>query len=151
MPSFIHATVLSLYLIGQMLIASSKQNNFPLVSFRADVHQYLEKEPRDPFTLLKAELESGNLFYEHEDPHSYLESLLQRLKISKYSQQLVFSTTSLQLSRISPRTPRAIYFNEDLYLGYVAGGQIEVIGIDPEIGAIPYIFHPPRPTKNHGV
>jgi len=143
MPSFIHATVLSIYLIGQMLVASNEQNNFPLVSFRADVHQYLEKEPRDPFTLLKAELESGNLFYEHEEPHSYLESLLQRLKISKYSQQLVFSTTSLQLSRISPRTPRAIYFNEDLYLGYVAGGQIEVIGIDPDIGAIPYIFSPP--------
>ena len=30
---------------------------------------------------------------------------------------LVFSTTSLQLSLISPSNPRALYFGEDMYLG----------------------------------
>ena len=131
------------YLTGQTLVASGEQNILPAVSFRAAIHQYLEKQPRDPFTRIKADLESGSLFYDDRKPLGYLESLLGKLKISKHSQQLVFSTTSLQLSRISPRNPRAIYFNEDLYLGYVPGGQIEVIGIDPEIGAIPYIFSPP--------
>ena len=135
--------LITAFLIGQSLAASSKESEFPLASFRADVHMYLEKEPRDPFSLIKDELESGSLSYDHEQPLGYLESLLEKLKISKYSQQLVFSTTSLQLSKISPRNPRAIYFNEDLYLGYVPGGEIEVIGIDPEMGAIPYIFSPP--------
>ena len=135
--------LLTAFLIGQVLAASSKESEFPLVSFRAEVHQYLEKEPKDPFSLIKEELEAGILSYDHEQPLGYLESLLEKLKISKYSQQLVFSTTSLQLSKISPRNPRAIYFNEDLYLGYVPGGEIEVIGIDPEMGAIPYIFSPP--------
>ncbi len=135
--------LITAFLIGQALAASSKESEFPLVSFRAEVHQYLEKEPKDPFSLIKEELEAGILSYDHEQPLGYLESLLEKLKISKYSQQLVFSTTSLQLSKISPRNPRAIYFNEDLYLGYVPGGEIEVIGIDPEMGAIPYIFSPP--------
>jgi len=136
-------SALAACLIGQALPASEKESEFPQASFRAEVHRYLEKEPRDPFSLIKTELESGSLSYDHEQPLGYLESLLEKLKISKYSQQLVFSTTSLQLSKISPRNPRAIYFNEDLYLGYVPGGEIEVIGIDPEIGAIPYIFSPP--------
>lgn len=144
MPGFPIKLAIIAYLIGQALVASEKQAPPPEVSFRAGIHKYLEKEPQDPFTVIKAELESGSLSYDYEEPLGYLESLLGKLKISKYSQQLVFSTTSLQLSRISPRNPRAIYFTEDLYLGYVPGGQIEVIGIDPEIGAIPYIFSPPN-------
>ena len=112
-------SALAACLIGQALPASEKLSEFPKASFRAEVHRYLEKEPRDPFSLIKTELESGSLSYDHEQPLGYLESLLEKLKISKYSQQLVFSTTSLQLSKISPRNPRAIYFNEDLYLGYV--------------------------------
>ena len=110
-------------LCAQTLVSYSQESNLPKVSFRAAIHQYLEKEPRDPFTLIKAELESEKLSYDPQKPLSYLESLLSKLKVSKHSQQLVFSTTSLQLSRISPRNPRAIYFNEDLYLGYVPGGQ----------------------------
>ena len=62
------------------------------------------------------------------------------------SQILVFSTTSLQLSKISPRNPRAIYFSNDVYVGYVPGGMLEIIGIDPELGAIPYLL--PFPSAN---
>ena len=57
---------------------------------------------------------------------------------------LVYSTTSLQLRFISPRTPRALYFNEEIYLGYVPGGKIEIVSIDPELGAIFYIFDIPK-------
>ena len=78
----------------------------------------------------------------------YLNWLLNKLYISKHSQLLVYSTTSLQLSRISPYNPRAIYFSDDLYLGYVPGGQIEVIGIDPQLGAIPYILIYPQKMKS---
>jgi len=46
--------------------------------------------------------------------------------------------------RISPRSPRAIYFNEEIYLGYVPGGKIEIVSVDPELGAIFYIFDIPK-------
>ena len=89
-------------------------------------------------------MESGIIELNFESEKKYLLSLLDELAISPHSQLLVYSTTSLQLSRISPSNPRAIYFTDDIYLGYVPGGQIEIIGIDPQLGAIPYIFNLPK-------
>src|SRR5204862_3933954 len=66
------------------------------------------------------------------------------LDVPVSSQTLVFSTTSLQLSLISPSNPRAIFFSEDIYVGYIPGGRIEVLSLDPELGAIFYIFDIPR-------
>ena len=136
----------SVILLGSALLAlppsSSSQQTRP-VSFRAEIHQYLEKNPRDPFSLIKDEIETKGFPGSGSGPLDYLKALLEKLEVSIHSQQLVFSTTSLQLSMISPRNPRAIYFNEDVYLGYVPGGQIEVIGIDPGLGSIPYIFSTP--------
>ena len=60
------------------------------------------------------------------------------------SQMLVFSTTSLQLRFISPANPRAIYFSDDVYVGYIPGGRLEVVALDPELGGIFYIFDIPR-------
>jgi hypothetical protein len=57
---------------------------------------------------------------------------------------LVFSTTSLQLSLITPSNPRAIYFNEDTYLGFIPGGRVEIVSIDPELGGVFYIMDIPK-------
>ncbi|OWK36452.1 hypothetical protein FRUB_09015 [Fimbriiglobus ruber] len=54
---------------------------------------------------------------------------------------LVNSATSFQKTIISPRRPRSLYFNDDTYVGFVPGGQIEVIAIDPERGGMFYIFN----------
>jgi hypothetical protein len=64
---------------------------------------------------------------------------------------LVFSTTSLQLSLISPGNPRALYFNENVYLGYVPGGRIEVLALDPELGGIFYILDIPNESRQFKV
>jgi hypothetical protein len=53
---------------------------------------------------------------------------------------LVFSKTSLQNSRITPRSPRALYFSEEAYVGYVPGGEIEAIVQDPLLGAVFYLI-----------
>jgi hypothetical protein len=69
----------------------------------------------------------------------YLDSLLRELKISPSSQALVFSRTSFQRDRISPTRPRAIYFNDDTYVGYVPGGDvIEIASSDPRLGTTFY-------------
>ena len=117
------------------------------VNFEDKIHSYHEKKPDDPFAQLKNELESKKIDLNFQNEKDYLNWLLNELYISKHSQLLVYSTTSLQLSRISPYNPRAIYFSDDLYLGYVPGGQIEVIGIDPQLGAIPYIFDLPQKNE----
>lgn len=118
----------------------------PLVfsDLEAPEHDYWNRTPRDPFTRMKDDLEQGRLPLDESSEKAYLESLLRVLKIPASSQMLVYSTTSLQLRLISPRTPRAVYFNDDIYLGYVQGGRIEIVSIDPELGAIFYIFDIPK-------
>jgi hypothetical protein len=110
----------------------------------APPHLYWQRPLKDRFTLLKPALESGQVPLDTSGELPYLRSLLQRLGVPASSQMLVFSTTSLQLSLISPRNPRALYFNEDIYLGFIPGGRIELISLDPEIGGIFYIFDIPR-------
>ena len=70
-----------------------------------------------------------------DDRHGYLEALLKELKIPVSSQTLVFSKTSFQRERISPKNPRALYFNDDVYVGCVPGGDIlEIAAADASLG-----------------
>ena len=107
-------------------------------------HLYRQRAPQDRFTKLMTGFESGKIPLDRESEKAFLLSLLKVLDIPATSQMLVFSTTSLQLSLISPSNPRALYFNEDVYLGYVPGGRIEIVALDPELGGIFYIFDIPR-------
>lgn len=90
-------------------------------------------------TRLQRDLAAGRIKFAHDDERGYLKSALTALKVPVSSQLLVFSKTSLQRSRIAPATPRAIYFNDDVYIGYCQRGDvIEVSVADPNIGAAFY-------------
>jgi hypothetical protein len=57
----------------------------------------------------------------------------------------------LQSRLIGPRTPRAIYFNDDVYVGYVRGeaASIEIGSVDPDLGPVFYLLEQtpaPKPT-----
>ncbi|MGE3310094.1 MAG: hypothetical protein AB7O66_09000 [Limisphaerales bacterium] len=108
-------------------------------------HSYFERAPTDRFTRMKDDLESGRIPLDRAGGEkAFVVSLLSVLGIPVSSQMLVFSTTSLQLSRITPSNPRALYFNEELYLGYVPGGRLELAALDRDLGAVFYIFDIPR-------
>jgi hypothetical protein len=71
-----------------------------------------------------------------------LVGLLQAFGIRTDSQMLVFSKTSFQAGKIGPRNPRAIYFNDEVAVGWVRGGEgIEVAAVDPKQGAVFYTFN----------
>jgi hypothetical protein len=75
----------------------------------------------------------------YDENYGYLASLLRQLQVPVSSQTLVFSKSSFQLSQISPEMPRAIYFNDDVYIGWVNHGQfIEIAEVDPQTGPIFY-------------
>jgi hypothetical protein len=77
-----------------------------------------------------------------------LRALLHALEISATSQVLVFSKTSLQVRYISSRNPRAIYFNDDTYVGWVHGSSLaEISTSDPGLGTAFYTIDlsPTRP------
>lgn len=107
-------------------------------------HRYFDRTPTDRFSVLKAKLEAGELNLDRGGEKEFLLSLLRLLEIPASSQMLVFSTTSLQLSLINPSNPRALYFNEDIYLGYIPGGRIEIVSLDPDLGCVFYIFDVPK-------
>ena len=81
-------------------------------------------ENPDPLARLERRLRSGEVQLEFQQAggRGYLDALLEALDIPVSSQTLVFSKTSAQFRLISPANPRALYFNDDVYVGWVPGG-----------------------------
>jgi len=98
----------------------------------------------DPVGRLAKRLSAGQLKLDYApNGWGYLPALLKELGIPADSQVLVFSHTSIQVEHISPRTPRAIYFNDDSSVGYVQNGDaLELTSLDPRQGVILYSLDP---------
>ena len=77
-------------------------------NFEREPINYLDAEVNDPVAQLSKKLESGETTLRYDDQFGYLQSVLEALDVPASSQTLVFSKTSLQLHRISPRRPRAL-------------------------------------------
>lgn len=114
----------------------------PAVSARADTGV-----TRDPIARLQARLDAGAVTLAHDSVLGYLPALLKALDIPVSSQVLVFSRTSLQTDRIAPWSPRALYFNDDVYVGYVLESPfLEIGSVDPAKGGVFYTLpQEPRP------
>jgi len=96
---------------------------------------YLQAQPNDQVSKLQAKINAGEIELTYDKKIGYLPSLLAALQVPKSSQALVFSKTSFQLRRISPRMPRAIYFNDNVYIGWVRGSTVmELSAADPQLG-----------------
>jgi hypothetical protein len=92
----------------------------------------------DPVARLQQKIDNGEVVLQFDAKHGYLSSLLKDLNIPVSSQSLVFSKSSEQEAVISPQTPRALYFNDDVYVGWVQGGAIELAAVDPKSGSFFY-------------
>lgn len=109
---------------------------------------YSQSEPENRVSALQATLERGELTLKAEPPFGFLPTLLKHLEIDPATQMLVFSKTSMQRDRISPRTPRAIYFNDDSYVGYChAGDVLEIAVADSQVGAAFYTLDQTNPES----
>ena len=101
--------------------------------------EYSTSTPNNRVSQLQARLESGEHSLEFQKKLGYLPAVLQALNVPIESQMLVYSQTSLQRQRISPRRPRAVYFSDDVYVGFCQSGNVlEIAAIDPRLGAVFY-------------
>ena len=116
-----------------------------VIDFKGPPHSYLEWKPKDRFAELQEKAQKGEVKLDTTNDKAFLTSLLEALNIPVSSQIMVFSASSLQSEIINPRNPRALYFNEDTYLGWVPGGLVEIIAADPEMGPMFYVFDRLRP------
>ncbi len=93
----------------------------------------LAQRPRgeNSVAALQDQVGAGTANLKFEDHHGYLRSVLKELDVPESSQMLVFSKTSLQRDHISPATPRAIYFNDHVMVGYIPDAPlIEIAAAD---------------------
>ena len=132
----------SILVLTILLVA---RTSFGQLDHEQEPINYSSEKPTDPIARLATRLEAGEIKLEWEPRHGYLQSLMKHLDVPASSQTLVFSKTSLQISRITPRTPRAIYFNDDVYLGWVQRGDVvEISAADPQLGGTFYTL-----TQHH--
>lgn len=100
----------------------------------APIHYEVDAR-NDPIARLTAALHGGEAQVEWDERRGWLPGLLEALDVPLESQVLVFSKTSLQADRISPSTPRAVYFNDEVSLAWIPGSpMMEVTAHDPVQG-----------------
>lgn len=97
----------------------------------ANPPDHLAHPPADPRAALAEALQAG-LLSPDMSQNDKLRAVLKSAGVAEASQVLVFSKTSLQDRLISPTHPRAIYFSDDCYIGYVPGGLVEYGDADPD-------------------
>lgn len=119
------------------------QDYLPVISVKHPAIRYFEDSLNDPVSNFVRQLDQGTAkLPERRDSEAYLPILLERLHIPVDSQALVFSQTSFQASKIGPANPRAIYFSDNVAIGYVRGGDgLEVAATDPKQGVVFYSFN----------
>lgn len=117
---------------------------------------YEEPATEGPVERLIAQLEAGDRTLAWEPRRGWLPALLAALDVPVSSQTLVFSRTSFQQTLIGPRRPRAVYFGDDVYVGWVPGAPVlEITSMDPRRGPVFYVLDqsrsaPPRPERRVG-
>ena len=102
---------------------------------------YLGKDAGDAVAQLNMKLESGSVKLRRHGPQGYLVSLLKILNVPVESQVLVYSKTAVNQRLINPKRPRALYFNDEVSIGWVPGTpELEVMAVDPHKGAMFYVL-----------
>lgn len=97
--------------------------------------EYSARTPSNRISRAEADLAARR---PKEVEGAFLRWLLKETGVPVESQVLVFSKTSLQRDLIHPRQPRSMFFSDDLYIGWVPGGLMEVTVTDPELGMVFY-------------
>ncbi len=119
-----------------------------------DAILYSSRETTDPVAQLNRRIQDGQAKLAFDGPRGYLRAVLDELGVPVESQMLVFSETSFQFEQISYTTPRALYFNDTTWVGWVhEGDALEVAAQDPQQGVVFYELAqrtdtPPRFTRN---
>ena len=123
---------------AQVRVAGRDQGFVP---YSEEPIRYLSDGVDDPVAKLQERIDRGEAELKFEPGHGYLESVLNLLEIPVSSQTLVFSKSSFQYRKISPRPPRALYFNDNVYVGWVRDGHsLELASFDPNQGAMFYLL-----------
>jgi len=135
------ALLLATAALGAAVAARAQQPATPFVGI-LDEHpaiEYAQRPTHDRVTGLARALADGTVSLTYQENGGYLQSVLDRLRVPADSQVLVFSKTGIQRASTSPHNPRALYFDDAVVFGYIAGAPLlELAAHDPEQGMVFY-------------
>jgi hypothetical protein len=146
-----HLRVAILALIGGASLSAHAQiavRNQGYMPYSDEPINYRSDDVSDPVAKLQKRLDAGEASLTWDPDQGYLKSVLKLLQVPADSQALVFSKTSFQYPKITPDHPRALYYNDDVYVGKVHDGKaIELVSFDARQGAIFYLLDERRVDK----
>lgn len=130
----LHRATAFVFLAVGLVASSIAQDRFDVEPIN-----YNTATSNNPVSQLQDAINNDAATLEYDSQSGFLKAVLDKLNIPVESQVLVFSKTSFQSELISPATPRAVYFNDNTYIGTVRNGSVlEVSVADPNLGAVFY-------------
>ncbi len=122
--------------------------DYPYIPYDHPAIEYPTRTPDDAITRLQQKIDSGAVKLDFDAKFGYLPSLLKQFGINTDSHMLVFSKTSFQGPKISPKKPRALYFNDNVAVGFVPEGDLmEFATTDPTQGIVFYTLDREKADK----
>lgn len=149
-PHLLTSGILLILLVGltrgeEPLVAPKPAKPLKQIDFRDPVPyglkpvEYATGPLTDPVTRLNEQLVRQKRELKFDPDWGYLRDVLRQLEIPESSQLMVYSKTALNPRIINPENPRVVYFNDDVYLGWVPGAKsMELASLDPLRGTIFY-------------
>src|SRR5665213_2006499 len=148
--TLIAATCVSLIALAVVTVAVAERlEETSYVPYEHKAIQYFETPTDEAVKRLDDSIDQGKAKLDFQPGGlGYLPDLLKQLGLNVDSQVLVFSQTSFQATLISPQRPRAVYFNDEIAVGFVQNGEVmEVSSLDPKQGVIFYTLNTGRAAK----
>lgn len=106
---------------------------------------YFSPQVNDAVSRLNERMNSGEITLT-PGSHGYLHAVLKQLNIPLESQLLVYSKTARAPELVSPKSPRAIFFNDDVSVAWIPEArELELTAIDPLKGVNFYTLSQPLP------
>jgi hypothetical protein len=129
--------------------AAAAQRQDAFVQSRNHAAIAYDKTPgADRVVALNRRIQAGEVDLAFDPASGYLRSLLTALSVPVESQTLVFSQTSFQADLININNPRALYFNDNVAVGWVRGGEVlEVAAHDAKQGVLFYQLEQKRAAR----
>ena len=114
--------------------------------------QYSTSDSHTAVDALNQRLRDGSAKLVYEPQSGYLKSVLSLLNVPVESQIVVYTQTSMQAKHVTRENPRAIYFNDEVAVGYIRGaGLLELVAQDAVLGSVFYVVHQePSATATFG-
>jgi hypothetical protein len=110
---------------------------------------YFGVATNDAVSKLSGRLVSGDAWLIKHDRFGYLLSVLELLDVRIESQLLVYSKTARAPRLVTPKTPRAVFFNDEVSVAWIPNSrELELTAVDSVKGVNTYTLSQPlQPSK----